>query len=167
MSNDKNIPEAKIIAKSKEYANIHMWLRNNYGSADRCENRDCSLRNSKRYEWALLKGKEYKRDRSHFHMLCPSCHRKYDITEETRAKMRKSQSAKTIPEEVRKKISIAKQGDRATPVSQYTKDNVLIAHYGSITEASRVTGCLKSSICTVVRNKAKTSKGFIWKYQSK
>lgn len=35
----------------------------------------------KRYEWANISG-EYKRDRSDWVMLCPSCHRKIDMGKE-------------------------------------------------------------------------------------
>jgi len=33
---------------------------------------------AKRYEWALRKGREYKRDVNDFIQLCTSCHHKYD-----------------------------------------------------------------------------------------
>lgn len=62
---------------SKLYSSIHWWLFKQYGKADKCENKDC-LGISKNYTWSKIKGKEYKKIRSHFKMLCKSCHTKYD-----------------------------------------------------------------------------------------
>jgi len=71
------------------YHGIHVWLHKNFGKANKCENEKCFyprmgskkfLRKPYRYEWALLKGKEYKRIRSNFIQLCIACHRKYDST---------------------------------------------------------------------------------------
>jgi len=69
-----------------KYQAIHTWLRTRYGNANKCENIDCKNK-SKEYQWALIKGKLYKRRRNHFIMLCRSCHRKMDITKETRKKI--------------------------------------------------------------------------------
>jgi len=69
-----------------KYGNIHHWMLNHYGNATKCENKKCQSKNPKRYEWALRKGKQYERDRNNFIQLCPSCHRKYDYTEERRIK---------------------------------------------------------------------------------
>lgn len=69
------------------YCGIHTWLRKNFGKANRCENPKCHyprmgakkwLEKPYGYEWALKKGKEYKRKRNHFIQLCTSCHRKQD-----------------------------------------------------------------------------------------
>lgn len=56
---------------------IHKWLKRYFGPANRCENVTCSGR-GKKYDWALIKGKDYKRLRSCFMMLCRSCHVQYD-----------------------------------------------------------------------------------------
>ena len=56
---------------------IHDWLRNKFGKANKCENKNCKNL-SKKYDWSLLKGKKYKRIRNNFWMLCRSCHNKYD-----------------------------------------------------------------------------------------
>lgn len=63
--------EAKYQAK-------HMWIRRNYGKADRCENQACTYKNPKTFHWANLSG-EYQRERSDYVMLCPSCHKKMDL----------------------------------------------------------------------------------------
>jgi len=62
------------------YSAIHCWLKVNFGKADRCHSpvmsssRPCS----KKYEWALKKGRKYARRRENFFMSCTSCHKIYD-----------------------------------------------------------------------------------------
>lgn len=70
----------------KGYSNIHIWMRKNYGRPRECEH--CNSTEAKAYDWALIKGKEYAKDRSHFIRLCRSCHKKYDMSEKTREKCR-------------------------------------------------------------------------------
>lgn len=62
------------------YSGIHIWLKDNYGKASQCQNINCKSV-SKNYDWAKLRGVEYKRNRSNFIQLCKSCHRKYDVNE--------------------------------------------------------------------------------------
>ena len=57
---------------------IHKWLRRKYGKAYRCSFDTCRGI-SKRFEWALRKGRKYERTPYNFIMLCKSCHRTYDI----------------------------------------------------------------------------------------
>lgn len=59
------------------YFGIHKWLLKIYGKANHCENLSCPKK-SKRFEWAKVKGKEYKRRRTHFKQLCSGCHKSYD-----------------------------------------------------------------------------------------
>lgn len=70
-------------------AGVHMWLSKNYGNASKCENKKC-LKKSSLFEWSLKKGKEYKKIRSNFWMLCRSCHRKYDWNEKKTKKALKN-----------------------------------------------------------------------------
>ncbi len=67
----------------KLYLAIHSWLRNKFGSADKCESPNCSGK-SKGFEWSLIKGKLYERKRENFWRLCKSCHKLYDFTEQAR-----------------------------------------------------------------------------------
>lgn len=60
------------------YSAIHIWLKNNFGAPNRCENENCTTVNPYRYEWALLKGRNYSRERKDYRTLCINCHRKYD-----------------------------------------------------------------------------------------
>lgn len=59
------------------YLAIHSWLARNYGKANHCEK--CDGLNAKRFDWANLSG-EYKRDVNDFIQLCPSCHKKMDVS---------------------------------------------------------------------------------------
>ena len=61
----------------KKYKSVHAWLKNNYGSANKCENIEC-LGTSNKYHWSLIYGKEYENNRANFRMLCTKCHRRYD-----------------------------------------------------------------------------------------
>lgn len=61
------------------YETLHGWIVRRYGKANMCENVHCKFVNPRRYEYALIKGKEYKKIRDNYMMLCPSCHRKYDL----------------------------------------------------------------------------------------
>lgn len=74
------------------YRAKHMWIVKHYGKANKCEQKGCSypkvvdagrriIEKPSRYEWANISG-EYKRDRSDWVMLCPSCHRKIDMGKE-------------------------------------------------------------------------------------
>jgi len=69
------------------YHRVHQWIAYHYGKASKCENKDCTFKNPKRYEWALIKGNEYEKNINNFMQLCCSCHRKYDYTDEHRKKL--------------------------------------------------------------------------------
>lgn len=65
------------------YFAIHIWLKNHYGKAIRCEMDYCSGK-SQTYQWALIKGKKYEHNVDNYMQLCRSCHAKYDYTEKQR-----------------------------------------------------------------------------------
>jgi len=50
-------------------------------------------------------------------------------------------------------------------VIQYTKEGVFIKEFPSLKSAGRAMGIHPSTIMNVCKNKAKSSKGFIWKYK--
>ena len=50
---------------SREYVNIHLWIKKNYGKAIYCSNIKC-LNKSKRYEWAKLEDREYEKNINNF-----------------------------------------------------------------------------------------------------
>jgi hypothetical protein len=64
---------------------IHQWMVANFGNPTKCEALDCEGK-SEFYDWALKKGKEYKKNKNNFLRLCRSCHRKYDMTPEKKEK---------------------------------------------------------------------------------
>jgi hypothetical protein len=71
------------------YVAKHSWIKKHCGKAHKCENEECLYKNPKRYEWANVSG-EYRREREDYMMLCPSCHRKKDMTPELREKIIKN-----------------------------------------------------------------------------
>lgn len=71
------------------YVAKHMWIKKHYGKASKCENPDCTYENPKRFEWANVSG-EYRREVDDYIQLCPSCHRKRDMTPELKAKIIKN-----------------------------------------------------------------------------
>lgn len=91
----------------KEYSMIHTWLRRKFGAANKCENKSCKCK-SKKYQYALIKGSEYAKDRNRFIMLCISCHLTYDWDESKRASMR------IVTDERKYKIGIANTGKKRT-----------------------------------------------------
>lgn len=62
------------------YNSLHHWLRDKYGSANKCEHTSCK-RESKFFNWSLKKGKEYEKKRENFWQLCRQCHFLYDLKE--------------------------------------------------------------------------------------
>src|SRR3990167_9928092 len=87
----KKIGIANFKGDDVGYYGIHFWLNRTFGKASRCENKKCYyprmgakkfFKKPLRFEWALLKGEEYKRVRSNFMQLCIACHRKYDAKQE-------------------------------------------------------------------------------------
>lgn len=73
-----------------------------------------------------------------------------------------------IYDRLRKEIKVARSVERFTnrkPVLQYNLDGILIKRYGSVKDASEITGISRSSIETSGRGSAKTGSGFIWRYE--
>lgn len=90
MTNEKELREVHFSRHgitSSEYVSVHYWLKSRFGKADRCESDKCAGK-SKKYTWALIKGKKYERKRDNFMKLCYTCHAIYDCTENKRKIMR-------------------------------------------------------------------------------
>jgi hypothetical protein len=130
-----------------EYFRIHNWLSYHHGKASRCENELCQsiYPEPKQFEWALLKGKEHKRNRNNYIQLCSSCHRKYDFTEE-----------------LRKKFSESHKGQSPTNKRKVILNNSEV--FNSLTEASKSKGVSMSSIWSNLNGVSKITKLGTWKY---
>lgn len=87
------------------YEAIHIWLKNNHGKPNRCENKECAYKNPKRYEYALRKGFKHEHNRDNYIMLCVSCHRRMDDTPERREKIRQANLGKVMSEETKNRMS--------------------------------------------------------------
>lgn len=102
----KNNPSWK--GDNAGYKAIHEWLRKNFGSANRCENKNCD-KTSKNFHWAKKKRKKYTHDRNAFIQLCVKCHKKYDYKKDTSKKISDSKKGIKVfwknPDEVKKKLS--------------------------------------------------------------
>ena len=80
--------------------------------------------------------------------MCVSCHRKFDMSDYQRERMKSLMKDVPAPNRVK--------------VAQYEDDN-LVAVYDSLTEASIATGVLVSSIAQGISGKTKKPGGFIWR----
>lgn len=76
-------------SKHPNYRAVHAWLTYYHGKASKCEMPDCNGR-SKMFHWALKRDKDYEKNIENFMQLCSSCHKKYDLTEETKLRLRES-----------------------------------------------------------------------------
>lgn len=125
-------------SKHPNYRAVHAWLKYYHGKASKCEMPDC-LSKSKAFNWALKKDCEYEKNIDNFMQLCSSCHKKYDLTEDTRRRLSESgkqnscfvkdnpmnyesfrkkvsdsKTGLTIPADIRKKISDTQKGRKTS-----------------------------------------------------
>lgn len=83
---EKNIGASSCFWKgdSVGYSQKHRWLRNTFGKADKCENREKQVLDFicegklLFFHWAKKKEHEYTRNREDYYKLCKSCHFRYD-----------------------------------------------------------------------------------------
>ena len=147
---------------SKSYKNeyiyltiLHRWLRVNYGKANKCENKENKIlnfeckSNPKRFEYALIKGKKYEQKRENFIMLCPSCHRKYDYTNELKQKFIKR---------------IKGQKWNNEKIIAYNKNGDILKTFDSLKSASKELNILRTSISNCLTGRSKSAGKYIWKY---
>ena len=79
---------------SNSYQSCHGWLRKNF-TQDKTICEHCP---SNRFlEFALKKGCEHEHKRENYLILCSSCHKRYDYTEERKEKMRAIMTGRAIP----------------------------------------------------------------------
>lgn len=120
----------------RNYRNVHFWLRNKFGNASKCEGIECNHK-SRKFNYALKTGSEYKKIRENFLELCISCHRKYDLTDEIKNKMSESR--------------IGLQNHRTKIKGIDNNGNVKI--YSSIKEASIINKSGRGSIVDVLKGR--------------
>lgn len=91
--------------------------------------------------------------------LAISINKDYIASKEARSKIANKLIGKKRPQWLCEKLGKI--------VQQYTKDNVLIAEYVSVMEASRVLNIHNSNIKNAIKGRRgmKSYKGFIWKYK--
>ncbi len=63
-----------------------------------------------------------------------------------------------------KNINVQKDNKLGTKIKQYDMNNNLLNEYTSISDASRKTSVVKSSLLVHLKDNTKTGGGFIWKY---
>lgn len=146
----------------KRYHEIHHWLRKTYGKANKCDNPECKCK-SINFQWALKEGKEYTEDINNFLQLCRICHSLQDVTEHLREFQRNRMKGGTWTEEHKRKFRLTQM----KPVAQLDIGGNIIQKFSSLTEASKNTGILISSISHVLLGHQKKSGGYKWKYLPK
>lgn len=160
MNKKQAIIKERITAgiSSNIYAQVHYWMYANFGLATRCESVTCNGKH-KKYEWALVRGMKYEKKRENFIMLCISCHRKYDMTDRQRQKMREGKLGSKQTMET--KLKRAKKHYKIT--EQYDLQGNFLNRFESRKDAIKATGALGNGIGAVIAGRQKTAGGFIWK----
>ena len=134
-------------AKIPHYSSVHNKIRYKYGSSPCCVFCDTP---SVRYEWANVTG-DYTDSLEDYLPMCATCHRLFDVTDETRVKH-----------------SVAMKGrvnSRQCPVRQLQHSQV-VGVFHSMSEAARQTGIGVTSIANNLSGRTKTAGGFTWEYQN-
>jgi hypothetical protein len=127
------------------YAPLHQWIKRHYGKATHCS--VDKSHNSKRFEWANISG-EYKRYINDFRQLCVSCHRKVDMTDQKREKIRQA----TI-------------GNTSHNIPIVSVDNLgVVTVYKSARIAQEKTGVSHKCISNCLKGLSKTAGGLTWNY---
>jgi transposase len=110
-----------------QHTEFHKKLKLKYGNATKCEAIECKSESPKRFEWALKKGNQYSANREDYFQLCPSCHRKYDLTDKARENMSKRKQgekhnhAKLTESQVREIVTLVRGGKTQKEVAQFYK----------------------------------------------
>jgi hypothetical protein len=128
------------------YHRVHRWLIKTVGHAKFCN--FCHAKN-KKYEWALLKGKDYDFKEENFVQLCIPCHRKYDQTDDSR-----------------RRISTGNMINKPwlyKPIKSISPNGVVVS-YKSIMEASKISCVLRTSISNCLSMKSMSAGGMKWEY---
>ncbi len=117
-----------------EYQSVHKWLQYHFPKIRKCER--CGTSEDRKYEYALIKGKRYEKNRENFMEMCAPCHKIYD----------------NIIERLTEK--------KYKPV--YAQKNGMKYLYPSMKYASEITGVLRTSISNNIKGLSKTAGGYVW-----
>lgn len=139
MSNNANLTIPKYYA-------THQWMYKNYGKANKCE--DCGDKEALAYDWANI-SKTYKREREDWKQLCRSCHQRFDMTPEKKARL--------------KQISKLEKPKSWKPISMHNNDGEIISIFESQKKAAKATGISKTAINNVIRGLSRTAGGYVWR----
>lgn len=145
-------------SKTKHYANFHAHLKRKFGKALKCENKECTFDSPKRFEWALLKGKEYSKNPNDYIQLCVSCHRRYDFTEQQRSRMSASHTGKINPK------SQGSNHFKSKPIIQCDLIGNEIRRWDSVNRCAVETGLIKQSILKCLHKTMNQTKGFTFQW---
>jgi hypothetical protein len=142
---------------------LHKRLSKKYGKAIKCEM--CGSEGRSKYEWALKKGRGYSDNQEDYMQLCCSCHRTYDYTQDQKKKMSAAKKGKPKFGNQLKFVQIGIDS-RKRCVMQYSLEGIFIKEWDTASDASRQLCISQSSIVMNLKNKYKTSGGYIWKYKN-
>ena len=142
--------ECKV--SDNHYKNCHAYINRKYGKALKCENVSCNYKNPKRFEWALLKGRNYSKNIEDYIQLCPSCHSYYDFI-----------SSLTRNRQFRTSIMGA-NNSKSKPILQYTLEGDLVKRWESVSMCARELKVCRSNVFANLRGKTKYVRSFVFKY---
>src|SRR3990167_210568 len=150
--------------KSNSYDSIHYWLRSRFGKANKCENPNC-LNNSNFFQYALIKGKQHKRNRENYMMLCVSCHYRLDDTKEKHIKIGNALRGRKHSLESSIKKSLATKG-KINIGNKYAAKPIICVEteeiYESITDAAKTIKKCNTTIHDALNKENGTAGGFKW-----
>jgi len=87
-------------------------------------------------------------------------------SEETKQKISIANKGKKRSKESKKKMSDSHLGQKCKAVLQFSKDNIFIKEFNSISDANKNLNISNGSISRCCLGKAKTVAGYIWKYKT-
>lgn len=132
--------------KSKwEYHNIHAWLIRHKKKTGVCQ---FCVRIPKRTHNALRHGEQHGRNVMRYVELCTSCHKKYDMTEVTRCKLKSIAMGNT--NKARCVVGTDKDGNEHV--------------FSSSKDGAKHVGRVKQSVNNCLRGLSKSSGGYSWHY---
>lgn len=128
------------------YRKVHKYLAKNYGKASKCEMVNCPKLRDK-YHYALKKGFEYEFKIENFIQLCVTCHKRYDMNDQTRENIRIG------------KIYIRKA------IIQLSMNDEFIKEHASICDAYKEVNINKGNLMATLKGNRASCGGYKWIYK--